>query len=113
MHNIISSNSKLIFSSLRLSHSANMTISDTHFLLSFMQIFILYLSCFTAKADKASNKKISGFYVFGDSTVDSGNNNYIKTLFRSNFPPYGSDFINHVPTGRFSNGKLATDYIGN
>ncbi|CAJ1961830.1 unnamed protein product [Sphenostylis stenocarpa] len=54
----------------------------------------------------------SGFYVFGDSTVDPGNNNYIKTPFRSNFPPYGLDFSNQVPTGRFTNGKLATDYIG-
>jgi len=62
---------------------------------------------------EALNKTLSGFYVFGDSTVDPGNNNYIKTPFRSNFPPYGLDFSNQVPTGRFTNGKLATDYIGN
>lgn len=49
--------------------------------------------------------------VFGDSTVDPGNNNYIPTLFRSNFPPYGRDFPNHQPTGRFTNGRLVTDYI--
>ncbi|MED6145593.1 hypothetical protein PIB30_026587 [Stylosanthes scabra] len=59
-----------------------------------------------------NNSKISGFYVFGDSTVDPGNNNYINTPFKSNFPPYGIDFPNHLPTGRFCNGKLATDYIG-
>ncbi|MED6145705.1 hypothetical protein PIB30_027952 [Stylosanthes scabra] len=58
-----------------------------------------------------NNSKISGFYVFGDSTVDPGNNNYINTPFKSNFPPYGIDFPNHLPTGRFCNGKLATDYI--
>nr|KYP72077.1 GDSL esterase/lipase At5g45960 family [Cajanus cajan] len=50
-------------------------------------------------------------YVFGDSTVDPGNNNFIKTAFRSDFPPYGRDFLNQAPTGRFTNGKLGTDFI--
>ncbi|KAL2341817.1 hypothetical protein Fmac_009757 [Flemingia macrophylla] len=80
---------------------------DTYLFLSVVHIFIL---CFMAKVE-GLNKTISGFYVFGDSTVDPGNNNYIKTAFRSNFPPYGRDFSNQVPTGRFTNGKLATDYI--
>jgi len=70
------------------------------------------LLCFTTRVEASLHNKIPGFYVFGDSTVDPGNNNYIKTLFRSNFPPYGKDFSNQVPTGRFTNGKLATDYIG-
>ncbi|KAF9608729.1 hypothetical protein IFM89_010861 [Coptis chinensis] len=54
---------------------------------------------------------ISAIFVFGDSTVDPGNNNYIDTLLKSNFPPYGRDLPSHTPTGRFSNGKLSTDYI--
>ncbi|KAJ4980489.1 hypothetical protein NE237_031326 [Protea cynaroides] len=58
---------------------------------------------------KSSN--ISAIYVFGDSTVDPGNNNYINTIFRSNFQPYGRDFPNQVPTGRFSNGRIPTDFI--
>ncbi|XP_020230947.1 GDSL esterase/lipase At5g45960 isoform X2 [Cajanus cajan] len=84
-----------------------MGASDAHLFLSLVHIFIL---CFMAKVE-ALNKTVSGFYVFGDSTVDPGNNNYIETAFRSNFPPYGRDFSNQVPTGRFTNGKLATDYI--
>lgn len=59
-----------------------------------------------------SNGKVSALYVFGDSTVDPGNNNYISTPFKSNFEPYGRDFANQVPTGRFTNGKLGTDFIG-
>ncbi|KAF6139469.1 hypothetical protein GIB67_021001 [Kingdonia uniflora] len=31
---------------------------------------------------------------------------------QSNHPPYGRDFENHKPTGRFSNGKITTDIIG-
>ncbi|KAJ7959899.1 GDSL esterase/lipase [Quillaja saponaria] len=49
--------------------------------------------------------------IFGDSTVDTGNNNYIGTLFKGNHYPYGKDFPGHVPTGRFSNGKLVPDFI--
>ncbi|KAL3532023.1 hypothetical protein ACH5RR_005544 [Cinchona calisaya] len=48
--------------------------------------------------------------IFGDSVVDVGNNNNLGTLIKANFPPYGRDFINHKPTGRFCDGKLATDY---
>ncbi|KAK7276883.1 hypothetical protein RIF29_18029 [Crotalaria pallida] len=55
--------------------------------------------------------KIPAIIVFGDSSVDSGNNNYISTILKSNFEPYGCDFDGNQPTGRFSNGKLPTDFI--
>ncbi|KAF5207922.1 GDSL esterase/lipase [Thalictrum thalictroides] len=55
--------------------------------------------------------KVSAVIVFGDSTVDAGNNNYIKTILRSNFQPYGRDFPGGKPTGRFSNGRLVSDFI--
>ncbi|PQQ09070.1 hypothetical protein Pyn_00070 [Prunus yedoensis var. nudiflora] len=48
--------------------------------------------------------------IFGDSLVDVGNNYNLTTLVKANFPPYGRVFITHRPTGRFSNGKLATDF---
>ncbi|CAI9760641.1 unnamed protein product [Fraxinus pennsylvanica] len=48
--------------------------------------------------------------IFGDSVVDVGNNNNLQTLIKANFPPYGRDFVTHKPTGRFCNGKLATDF---
>lgn len=43
--------------------------------------------------------------------MDPGNNNYIDTVFKCNFPPYGLDFRNKTPTGRFCNGRLVTDFI--
>ncbi|KAG6778807.1 hypothetical protein D5086_008118 [Populus alba] len=49
--------------------------------------------------------------VFGDSSVDPGNNNRLPTTVKGNFPPYGKDFFDRRPTGRFSNGRLATDFI--
>ncbi|EFJ34368.1 hypothetical protein SELMODRAFT_438768 [Selaginella moellendorffii] len=52
-------------------------------------------------------------YVFGDSTVDAGNNNFLPTVVRANFPPYGRDFDSSVATGRFCNGRTSTDYLAN
>ncbi|TVU33690.1 hypothetical protein EJB05_25523 [Eragrostis curvula] len=49
--------------------------------------------------------------VFGDSTVDPGNNNWLQTAAKANFLPYGMSFYGGKPTGRFSNGRLITDII--
>ncbi|BFG27864.1 hypothetical protein CerSpe_141380 [Prunus speciosa] len=59
----------------------------------------------------AARNNVTCILVFGDSSVDSGNNNFIVTTIKSNFLPYGKDFFNGRPTGRFSNGRLATDFI--
>ncbi|KAK6149357.1 hypothetical protein DH2020_016882 [Rehmannia glutinosa] len=58
-----------------------------------------------------TDTKVSSIIVFGDSTVDSGNNNYIPTVLKSNFKPYGRDFDGGQATGRFSNGRIPTDFI--
>lgn len=55
---------------------------------------------------------VPAILTFGDSVVDVGNNNYLPTIFRADYPPYGRDFANHKATGRFCNGKLATDITG-
>ncbi|XP_062201031.1 GDSL esterase/lipase At5g33370-like [Phragmites australis] len=51
------------------------------------------------------------FFVFGDSLVDSGNNNYLMTTARADSPPYGIDYPTHRATGRFSNGLNIPDII--
>ncbi|KAL8557710.1 hypothetical protein ACS0TY_004981 [Phlomoides rotata] len=62
-----------------------------------------------------SNLKIDveakAFFVFGDSLVDNGNNNYLATTARADAPPYGIDYPTHRPTGRFSNGLNIPDII--
>lgn len=55
--------------------------------------------------------KVPAIIVFGDSSVDSGNNNQISTILKSNFAPYGRDFEGGQPTGRFSNGRIVPDFI--
>ncbi|KAK2642984.1 hypothetical protein Ddye_024747 [Dipteronia dyeriana] len=54
---------------------------------------------------------VPALYVFGDSTVDSGNNNFLQSSSKANFKPFGVDFANGKPTGRFSNGRIEADFI--
>jgi hypothetical protein len=57
---------------------------------------------------------VPAVYVLGDSTLDVGNNNHLpgKDVPRANKPYYGIDFPGSKPTGRFSNGFNAADYVG-
>ncbi|KAL5711719.1 hypothetical protein ACHQM5_013973 [Ranunculus cassubicifolius] len=50
-------------------------------------------------------------FVFGDSLVDNGNNNYLATSARADNYPYGIDYPTHRATGRFSNGFNIPDLI--
>ncbi|XP_010538561.1 PREDICTED: GDSL esterase/lipase At5g45950 [Tarenaya hassleriana] len=59
----------------------------------------------------AAKHNVTSILVFGDSSVDPGNNNFLPTDMKGNFPPYGKNFQHGRPTGRLSDGKLATDFI--
>ncbi|KAK7300498.1 hypothetical protein RJT34_11343 [Clitoria ternatea] len=76
---------------------------------SFLVLVLFFSLCLSNLATASNN--VSAVFAFGDSTIDSGNNNGFHTLFRSDHLPYGCDFPHHVPTGRFSNGLIATDYL--
>lgn len=57
---------------------------------------------------------VPAMYVFGDSLVDVGNNNYLMFSFnKANFPHHGIDLPSKKATGRFCNGKNAADFLGN
>ncbi|KAL3628402.1 hypothetical protein CASFOL_027448 [Castilleja foliolosa] len=70
-------------------------------------VFSLSLSAFVVVN---GDPLVPALCIFGDSVADAGNNNNLQTLIKANFPPYGRDFVTHKPTGRFCNGKLATDF---
>lgn len=74
-------------------------------LISLAFVFQLFLPILKTEA------KVSAIIVFGDSSVDSGNNNQIPTILKSNFRPYGRDFEGGLATGRFSNGRVPPDFI--
>uniref|UniRef100_A0A0E0L3M2 GDSL esterase/lipase n=1 Tax=Oryza punctata TaxID=4537 RepID=A0A0E0L3M2_ORYPU len=64
-----------------------------------------------APAPAAAAHDIPAVFAFGDSTLDPGNNNRLATLVRADHAPYGRDFPGGAATGRFTDGKLITDYI--
>lgn len=66
-----------------------------------------------AAAAAGSSSKVPAIYVFGDSTADVGNNNYLpgSAVPRANFPHNGVDFPTSRPTGRFSNGYNGVDFL--
>ena len=72
-----------------------------------IRLFIVQILILVSK----SKAEVPAIIVFGDSSVDSGNNNQIPTMARSNFEPYGRDFLGGRPTGRFSNGRIASDFV--
>ncbi|KAH0873690.1 hypothetical protein HID58_071052 [Brassica napus] len=62
---------------------------------------------------QATDQSFTNF-IFGDSLVDVGNNNYLFTLSKADSSPYGIDFgpSNGQPTGRFTNGRTISDIVG-
>lgn len=87
-----------------------------HFLLMNFILFCLYTSlyfhCNKGTVYLPKNVSVAAIIAFGDSLLDVGNNNYINTMTKSNFLPYGKDFVGGKPTGRFSNGKTLADFFG-
>ncbi|KAD5508216.1 hypothetical protein E3N88_15919 [Mikania micrantha] len=52
-------------------------------------------------------------FAFGDSIVDAGNNNYLPSLSKADYSPYGIDFTpsGGKPTGRYTNGFTIVDIV--
>ncbi|WVZ95453.1 hypothetical protein U9M48_041216 [Paspalum notatum var. saurae] len=60
--------------------------------------------------ENAAPVPVPALFVFGDSLVDSGNNNNLASLAKANYLPYGIDFAGG-PTGRFCNGYTIVDEL--
>ncbi|KAK2977704.1 hypothetical protein RJ640_026844 [Escallonia rubra] len=76
-------------------------------------IMMMLLSMAGLSSDKvmAAAVQFTAMYAFGDSLTDSGNNNYLNSLAKANYVPYGVDFY-QGPSGRFCNGRTIIDYLG-
>ncbi|KAH9311346.1 hypothetical protein KI387_026381 [Taxus chinensis] len=71
---------------------------------------IVLLMVATISVSGETIKSVS--FIFGDSLSDIGNNNYFsKALAKANYPWYGIDYGNGMPTGRFSNGRTISDIV--
>jgi len=72
----------LLQSHLQSSHSATMSSVAKIQLISLVVCLVVLAPSEAARA----------FFVFGDSLVDNGNNNYLATTARADSPPYGIDY---------------------
>ncbi|CAF1977483.1 BnaC07g48300D [Brassica napus] len=59
----------------------------------------------------SGNANVSALFAFGDSILDTGNNNNLTTLSKCNYFPYGRNFVGGKATGRFGNGRVFSDLI--
>lgn len=89
-------------------------ISDINLLKICATILLLSTNNFRAFGAPIEKGGARALFIFGDSTLDPGNNNYIDTIpeYRANYKPYGQNGFFAEPTGRFSNGRVIVDYIG-
>ncbi|CAN6162659.1 unnamed protein product [Urochloa humidicola] len=78
-----------------------------------LALCLIALSLQVVVAEAGVRHRPPAMYVFGDSILDVGNNNYLPGagVPRANMPYYGIDFPGRIPTGRFSNGYNTADYI--
>ncbi|CAL9053134.1 unnamed protein product [Musa banksii] len=88
--------------------------SDTASFLTTMSeplLLFAYVTFLAVFGSSSTPSEARAFFVFGDSLVDSGNNNYLATTARADTIPYGIDSPSHRPTGRFSNGRNIADVM--
>ncbi|KAH9622979.1 hypothetical protein KSS87_005357 [Heliosperma pusillum] len=75
----------------------------------FLGMFLPEFSVVVNALDGAATYPLApAMFIFGDSLIDNGNNNYMVTSAKANYFPYGIDAGG--PTGRFSNGLTVVDY---
>lgn len=74
-------------------------------------LLMLILHCSVSDLGVEASQ-VPAMFVFGDSIVDTGNNNFINSIAKANYYPYGCDSFSRFPTGRFSNGKTVVDFMG-
>jgi len=79
----------------------------------FMAVFMVALMALYVCAGAVETEIKPVSFIFGDSLSDVGNNNHFpRSLAKSNYPWYGIDFGNGMPTGRYTNGRTICNIVG-
>ncbi|KAL5804089.1 hypothetical protein ACOSQ3_030889 [Xanthoceras sorbifolium] len=79
---------------------------------SFLSLILAFFFFCLLSFHFSEAQMVPAMFVFGDSLVDVGNNNYLTfSVAKADFPHNGVDFPTRKPTGRFSNGKNVADFL--
>ncbi|KAL6912156.1 hypothetical protein ACP4OV_000961 [Aristida adscensionis] len=92
-----------------------MSIASYKSLIMILAVLLVYGGLLASPVTAAAARDeevhlVPALYVFGDSTVDVGNNKYLPGNSAPQLP-YGIDFPDSRPTGRFSNGYNVADFV--
>lgn len=74
-------------------------------------ILICSSMVFMGFGESAAAQVVPAMFSFGDSLIDVGNNNFLSSIAKANYYPYGIDFRGG-PSGRFTNGRTVVDMLG-
>lgn len=92
-----------------------MDSSNSSFILWLNRWLIIFSVAIVLSPPSVSGNCFTSIFNFGDSLSDTGNlfhDCHSNKPPNSCFPPYGDTFFRR-PTGRFSDGRLIIDFIGN
>lgn len=81
----------------------------------FAWAYCIFMFCIAYKSQMCRSQTGSAAsFIFGDSLVDAGNNNYIFSLSKADNVPNGIDFAasGGRPNGRYTNGRTIPDILG-
>lgn len=74
---------------------------------------VFVASFFLLRFNFSEAQMVPAMFVFGDSLVDVGNNNFLDlSVAKATLPYYGIDLPTKKPAGRFTNGMNAADFLG-
>ncbi|CAN0871943.1 GDSL esterase/lipase At1g73610 [Linum grandiflorum] len=82
----------------------------SHFNSTMFLLVVLMSSLTTSCYGQQPNQPISAVFAFGDSILDTGNNNNLL-VSRCNYPPYGKDLPGGRATGRWGNGRVLSEIL--
>ena len=89
-----------------------LSFSKTNLKMWRITAFLFLVTICITRLEVHADPLVPCFFIFGDSLSDAGNNNDLNTKAKANYPPYGIDYLDSVPTGRFTNGRTAVDILG-
>lgn len=107
-------NPKILFTTFSSDMESLSNSLLNHLIIICVSNLVLSIGFGSCASDYTVSSRTVGLFIFGDSTVDPGNNNYINTIpeNQAHYKPYGQNGFFENPTGRFSDGRIIVDYIG-
>jgi phospholipase/lecithinase/hemolysin len=85
--------------------------AESSWFIRLMSVLLLCIAAPVWPILPVASQVVPASFSFGDSLGDPGNNNYIDSLSKANYPHNGIDFP-AGPTGRFTNGRTIVDIVG-